>query len=146
MIINLRHIFGLFSIMSLLATPSLAETNQPKESQGGTSQQQTVVPLPQGGLKSAKSHTLVGDSVKDKNGQTIGTLNSIIVDTANGNVIAGVIKLALPNGRSALEPVAWKNIEIDPQSAEVRLKQSLKELVPPAVSPYVREILQGMEK
>ena len=105
-----------------------------------------VIPYPQGGVKQTKKNAFVGHTVKDKQGQTVGTLNSVVVDTAGGNIVAGVVKIPLSDNRSALEPVLWKNIHIDPKDGEVHLNVTLKELVPNAVSPYVRDIVKGIEE
>ena len=145
--INVLQTLGIFGAMAVLAAPAVAGGGGMSGNQGATSQQQyKVVPVPQGGMQASQNHTLVGDTVTDKDGQNIGTLNSIIIDTQSGNVIAGVIKLTLPEGRSALEPIPWKNFEIHPESTQVSLKQSLKEILPTGAKPYLREIVKGIEE
>ncbi len=123
----------------LLTTTSFGQT-------GGEEGKYKVLPYPQGGVKQTKKNTFVGQTVKDKQGQTVGTLNSVVLDTASGNIIAGVVKIPLSNDRSALEPVPWKNIHVDPNNGEVHLNVTLKELVPNAVTPYMREIVKGIEE
>lgn len=76
----------------------------------------------------------------------VGTLNTVVVDTATGNLITGVVKIPLGNNRSAWEPVLWKSIHVDPKDGEVHLNTTLKELVPSTISPYVREIVKGIEE
>lgn len=123
-----------------LTTASFSETGGSEEGN------YKVLPYPQGGVKQTKKNSFVGHTVKDSQGQTVGTLNSVVVDTAAGNIVAGVVKIPLANNRSALEPVAWKNIHVDPKNGEVHLNMTLKELVPSTVSPFLREIVKGIEE
>lgn len=131
--------------LSLVTTVTLA-TASFGEMGGSEEGNYKVLPYPQGGVKQTKKNSFVGHTVKDNQGQTVGTLNSVVVDTAGGNIVAGVVKIPLANNRSALEPVPWKNIHIDPKDGEVHLNMTLKELVPSAVTPYVREIVKGIEE
>ena len=112
----------------------------------GDSGQYKILPVPQGGVKQTRKNNYVGHTVKDKNDQIIGTLNSVVLDTAGGNIVAGVVKIPLPNDRSALEAVPWNNVQIDSQSGEVRLKVALKDLVPSAVSQDVKQIIRAIEE
>lgn len=124
----------------MFSVTSFAQTGSSEE------EQYKVLPVPQGGIKQTKKNAYVGHIVKDKENQTVGTLNSVVLDTTSGNVVAGVVKIPLPNNRSALEPVPWNNMQIDPKSGEVHLKTTLKELVPGSVSPYLREIVKSIEE
>lgn len=121
-------------------TGILAQTGSDEE------KQYKVLPFPEGGIKQTKKNAYVGHIVKDKENQAVGTLNSVVLDTASGNIVAGVVKIPLFSSRSALEPVPWNKMKIDPTNGEVHLKMTLKELVPGAVSPYLREIVKSIEE
>jgi len=132
--------------LSLLTTVVLATASFGQEMGGSEEGNYKVLPYPQAGVKQTKKNSYVGRTVKDNQGQMVGTLNSVVVDTAAGNIIAGVVKIPLANNRSALEPVPWKNIHVDPKNGEIQLTTTLKELVPSTVSPYLREIVKGIEE
>jgi hypothetical protein len=129
-----------FVVLFVVPQASFAQTGGSKE------EQYKVLPVPQGSIKQTKKSTYVGHIVKDNEDQMVGTLNSVVLDATSGNIVAGVVKIPLSNNRSALEPVPWNKMKIDPTSGEVHLKMTLKELVPGAVSPYLREIVKGIEE
>ena len=147
---------GVLSAISILfVAPLLAQTNQPTSTEKGAEQQYTVVPL-QGSVQATRKNVLVGQAVKDKNGQPAGTLNHIIIDSASGNIVAGVIKMDLREGakvlgqtvganRSALKPIAWRNFQIDPKTSEVSLKLGLDEVVSASVVPYLDNLVKDIE-
>jgi sporulation protein YlmC with PRC-barrel domain len=78
----------------------------------GSSQERhyRVLPVPRGELKSTEQNRLVGDTVKDKEGKNIGTLENLIIDSGTGKIEAAVIGYRTANGRLALRSLPYARL------------------------------------
>lgn len=111
-----------------------------------------VLPVPRGPLESTQKNTLVGDTVKDKDGKDVGTLENVLVDSGTGKIEVAVLGYRTASGTIALTPVSWRNLHID-EKGEVHLKLSERDIVPGTItkdvkdmSPDVEKIMQGLQE
>ena len=100
--LSVTKAIGLFSMMSLLsAAPPYAQTElEPAGSEGGIPKHYRTLPVPRGGLQSTQKNALVGNTVKDKQGKTFGTLENVIIDAGTGKIEVGSLGITRPTIKS----------------------------------------------
>ena len=123
----------IFMTTFLVATASTAEIGSSQASHYG------VLPVPRGPLQSTQKNTFVGDTVKDKDGKNVGTLENVIIDSGTGKIEVAVIGYRTANGTIALTPVSWRNVHID-DKGEAHLKLSERDILPGTISKDVKDI------
>lgn len=137
--------------LSLLTTFVLA-TAAPAEMSSSQETFYQVLPVPRGSLKSTQKNTLVGDTVMDKDGKNVGTLENVIIDSGTGKIEVAVIGYRTANGKLALTPVSWRDLHID-KNGEVRLNVTEREILPETItrdtkdmSPDVQKLVKDMQE
>jgi len=111
-----------------------------------------VIPVPVGELTTTKSNVLLKKPVKDLQGNNIGTLENLIVDTHSGRIEYAIV--AIENG-THLQPVPWSAIQVkrngkDTPTATIdtskyQLMPSLMRDDSKDLSPSVKQIVKEME-
>lgn len=153
--ITTRHSISLLTLSAVLCVgPAYAQGNPDAAgSEAPLPKQYRILPVPRGPLEANQKHSLVGHTVKDKQGNKFGTLDNVIMDTGTGKIEAGVIKYMTPNKTIALIPVSWRDLKIDPKSGEVRVMRTSEELLPAAttrnfkdMSPDVQALVKDMQE
>ncbi|WP_447978995.1 PRC-barrel domain-containing protein [Candidatus Nitrospira bockiana] len=110
-----------------------------------------VLPLARGEKKEVRNHELVGDEIKGKDGQPIGHLEKLIMDTKTGKIEYGVVQF---KETKELWPFPWNSFKIS-REGEVSLnltkdqwqqKTSLDDAkdLSPDVKKLVKEMQKGM--
>lgn len=137
---RIAQILG-FSFMTVfvLATSVPAEMGSSQEGH------YRVLPVPRGPLQSTQKNTLVGDTVTDKNGKNVGTLENVIIDSGTGKIEVAVIGYRTANGKMALTPVSWRNLDIK-QSGEVQLKVSERDILPDTITKDTKDMSPDIQK
>jgi sporulation protein YlmC with PRC-barrel domain len=140
--ISRRHSISLLTLSAVIfAFPAYGQSNpDPAGSEAPLPKQYRILPVPRGPLEANQKHSLVGHTVKDKQGNKLGTLDNVIVDTGTGKIEAGVIRYTTANKTIALIPVSWRDLKIDPKSGDVRVMRTSEELLPTATSRNVKDM------
>lgn len=150
-----RHSISLLMLSAVLCVgPAYAQSNPDAAgSDAPLPKQYRILPVPRGPLEANQKHSLVGHTVKDKQGNKFGTLDNVIVDTGTGKIEAGVIKYMTTNKTIALIPVSWRDFKIDQKTGEIRLLKTSEELLPTAtsrnfkdMSPDVQALVKDMQE
>jgi sporulation protein YlmC with PRC-barrel domain len=140
-------------------TGELALTQQEKPGQldmtgegGAVPKEYTVLPVPVGGFQDTKSNVLIHRSVKDQQGEMIGTIENFIMDTHSGRIEYAVI--AIEHG-THLHPVPWSAIKLvrhgedsmEPviDTAQYQLMPSMGMHEAKDLSPSVKQLVQEMQ-
>lgn len=127
-------------------TPGSLDMTSTKDS---TPSEYAVLPLARGQKKDATSN-LVGDEVKGKDGQVIGTLDKLIMDTKTGKIEYGVINLA---DTHETWPILWNSFKVNKKTGEVTLNLT-RDQIPGEkalegskdLSPDIKKLMKDMKQ
>jgi sporulation protein YlmC with PRC-barrel domain len=119
---------------------------------GSMPKEYAVLPVPVGELTTTNSNVLLKKPVKDLQGNTIGTLENLIVDTHSGRIEYAIV--AIENG-THLHPVPWSAIQVKRNGKDAptaTIDTSKYQLMPSVMrdssmdlSPSVKEIVKEMQ-
>jgi len=119
---------------------------------GSMPKEYAVLPVPVGELTTTNSNVLLKKPVKDPQGNTIGTLENLIVDTHSGRIEYAIV--AIENG-THLHPVPWSAIQVKRNGKDAptaTIDTSKYQLMPSVMrdssmdlSPSVKEIVKEMQ-
>jgi len=108
-----------------------------------------VLPLARGQKRDATNSNLVGEEVKDKNGQTLGTFDKLIKDTKTGKIEYGVLNIA---GTHQTWPILWNSFRVK-ETGEVTLNLPRDQLPGTKsmddskdLSPDIKKLMKDMQK
>ncbi len=117
--------------------------------QNATTEEYAVMPIG-GGLTDAKDRDLIGSKIKNPQGENLGTLENLIVDTKTGKIAYGVI--SLPE-KEHMMPVQWSAFKVNREKGEVVLNVKLDQLQPAVEatdakdkSPSVQKLVKDIER
>jgi len=150
-----RHAIGESAGTGVLAMPGQQEKPGQLDmtgAGGSMPKEYTVIPIPVGELTTTNSNLLLKKPVKDLQGNNIGTLENLIVDTHSGRIEYAIV--AIENG-THLQPVPWSAIQVkrngkDTPTATIdtskyQLMPSLMRDDSKDLSPSVKQIVKEME-
>lgn len=141
----------------LCAVPVFAQTGQHApgsmdmtSGKDATPSEYAVLPLARGQKKEATNNSLVGDEVKGKDGQIIGTLDKLIMDTKTGKIEYGVVSLA---DTHETWPILWNSFKVNKNTGEVTLNLT-RDQIPGEkalqeskdLSPDIKKLMKDMQK
>jgi sporulation protein YlmC with PRC-barrel domain len=119
---------------------------------GSMPKEYAVLPIPVGELTTTNSNVLLKKPVKDLQGNTVGTLENLIVDTHSGRIEYAIV--AIEHG-THLHPVPWSAIQVkrDGKGAPTATIDTSKYQIMPSVmrddsrdlSPPIKEIVKEMQ-
>ena len=119
---------------------------------GSMPKEYAVLPIPVGELTTTHSNVLLKKPVKDLQGNTIGTLENLIVDTHSGRIEYAIV--AIENG-TTLHPVPWSAIQVkrngkDTPTATIdtskyQIKPSVMRDDSRDLSPSIKQLVKEME-
>ncbi len=150
-----RHEIGESAGTGVLAMPGQQEKPGQLDmtgAGGSMPKEYAVLPVPVGELTTTNSNVLLKKPVKDLQGNTIGTLENLIVDTHSGRIEYAIV--AIENG-THLHPVPWSAIQVKRKgkdSPTATIDTSKYQLMPSVMrdqsmdlSPSVKEIVKEMQ-
>jgi len=86
-----------------------------------------VVPVPHSRPDAGGKNTLTDATVKNAEGQPVGTLDKLILDSRTGKIEYGVIAL---KDSEQLVPLAWSDFKVNRESGRVVLNATKEQLQP----------------
>ena len=139
----------------LCVTPAFSQTGQHDpgsmdmtSTKDATPSEYAVLPLARGQKQEANSD-LVGEEIKSKDGQVIGTLDKLIMDSKTGKIEYGVVNFA---DTHETWPILWNSFKVT-KDGEVTLnltKEQLrkKETLDQSkdLSPDIKKLMKDMQK
>jgi sporulation protein YlmC with PRC-barrel domain len=154
----IRQVIQLSVAASVLCTvPVFAQTGQHPQgsldmtnTKDATPGEYAVLPLARGQKKEVTDSNLIGDEVKGKDGQVIGTLDKMIMDTKTGKIEYGVINLA---DTHETWPILWNSFKVNKKTGEVTLNLT-RDQIPGEkalqeskdLSPDIKKLMKDMQK
>jgi sporulation protein YlmC with PRC-barrel domain len=117
---------------------------------GSPPRQYAIVAVPRGDIKEVSDSPFLDAKVKSPDGENVGTLDKLIMDTKTGKIEYGVVEL---EGSERLVPVAWSAFKTNRESGRVVLNATKEQLQPslnfedakdlsPDIKHYFDSILQ----
>jgi len=150
-----RHEIGESAGTGVLAMPGQQEKPGQLDmtgAGGSMPKEYAVLPIPVGELTTTNSNVLLKKPVKDLQGNTIGTLENLILDTHSGRIEYAIV--AIENG-TTLHPVPWSAIQVkrngkDTPTATIdtskyQIKPSVMRDDSRDLSPSIKQIVKEME-
>ena len=139
----------------LCAAPVFAQTGQHtpgsldmSNTKDPTPSEYAVLPLARGQKKEAKSD-LVGEEIKGKDGQVIGTLDKLIMDSKTGKIEYGVVNFA---DTHETWPILWNSFKVT-KDGEVTLNLTREQMrrtetleQSKDLSPDIKKLMKDMQK
>lgn len=122
-------LFSLSAVVLSLGAPHVASA-QSTDSRDPRMKEYVVVPVPQGRPESGGKNTLTDATVKNREGQPVGTLDKLIMDPKSGKIEYGVIAL---KDSERLVPLAWSDFNVNREDGRIVLNAT-KEQLQPAIS------------
>lgn len=126
--VSMSALAGLLMSVPAFAESGRAAPNMPIQEGTGnldmtgtndpTPSQYAVLPVPRGQQKGVSKHGLLGDEVKGKDGEPIGRLDRLIMDTRTGKIEYGVVTFS---ETKEMWPISWNNFKVNKESGEVSL-------------------------
>jgi sporulation protein YlmC with PRC-barrel domain len=119
---------------------------------GSMPKEYAVLPIPVGELTTTNSNVLLKKPVKDLQGNNIGTLENLIVDTHSGRIEYAIV--AIENG-THLHPVPWSAIQVKRNGKDTptaTIDTSKYQIMPSVMrddsrdlSPSIKQIVKEMQ-
>ena len=149
------HVIGESAGTGVLAMPGQQEKPGQLDmtgAGGSMPKEYAVLPIPVGDLTTTHSNVLLKKPVKDLQGNTIGTLENLIVDTHSGRIEYAIV--AIQNG-THLQPVPWSAIQVKRNGKDTltaTIDTSKYQIMPSVtrddsrdLSPPIKQIVKEMQ-
>lgn len=154
-----KHIIQLSLVAGVLySVPTYAQTGKhdagsldmtDSKSTTGEAKDYTVLPLARGQKLDAANSGFIGEEVKDRNGQPLGTLDKLIMDAKTGKIEYGVLNIT---DTHQTWPILWNSFKVNKETGEVSLNLTRDQLPTMRsiddskdLSPDVKKLMKNMQ-